>query len=290
MMSDIRKSCNEYAQQLGNYQDIDIDTLATKYCEFKDSGNGLVASEYLAALVLRFWFVIDKLYKQNAKLHFDHEEFYSWLVEAIELACQYRAWLKPEKKCNAQQAINQCINTVVLRHHYQYRLAKHKVNYNSISLQSPFDSTMPEITLEDTLVDMDNIDPSISTINNNGAYYFIQHYINKKKIVEAIILDTIAFNDTFKHTKKSVKVANSEGETYRYIERESEFWPFKLVQALSSLSEKDYMKYFTGKYSVKENEAEIALKTVTSANNQKLYKYLKNTLKSCRADAFAYLT
>ena len=135
MINDIRKDCVTFASFLGDYQKISVDDLANKYCEALDSKDEFNKNAYLSALVLRFWYRIEKLYRANVNTGLEREDFFSWLVEAINYACKYRAW--QTKKVNAQQAINQCIETIRYQHYYEFNLDKHKANYNTVSISSP---------------------------------------------------------------------------------------------------------------------------------------------------------
>jgi hypothetical protein len=105
--------------------------------------------------------------------------------------------------------------------------------------------------------------------------------VSKIKLIEAIILDTIAFNDVQKVTKKVVKSVDSEGNPCKYTEHYSEFWPFKCVQLLGNLPE-DYAEHFHKHYKVVEKEFDAALTAIRSATNQKLYKYLAKTLSGAK--------
>ncbi len=114
----------------------------------------------------------------------------------------------------------------------------------------------------------------------------IQRYIDRKKLVEAIILDTIAFNETEKVTKKSVTQVNFAGETVKYTQTFKEFWPFRCVQLLSSLPT-TYSDYFGNTYRVNPVEFDKALAQVRASSNQKLYKYLDRTLADAKT-LFSY--
>ena len=141
------------------------------------------------------------------------------------------------------------------------------------------------MTIGDTLVD-EGADPMSNT--TDGARCLIQYYINSNKIVEAIILDTIAHNDTFKHTSK-VKKIELEEETVKYTEHSSEFWAYKVVQLLGNLPAQ-YITHFLSKYEVDEKILRIGIEAIKQANNQKLYRYLENTLKSCKPLVSTYLS
>jgi hypothetical protein len=109
----------------------------------------------------------------------------------------------------------------------------------------------------------------------------VQSCINKKKIVKAIILDTIAFNDVERETKTVIKGQDKDGNPTKETKIYKEFWPFRCVQILSTLPA-DYATYFKSHYHVLQPELEAALTAIRAANNQKLYRYLEKTLKGAR--------
>ena len=257
-----------------------IQLMLDRYCLAKDTDDERRKNMYIAGLMLRFWYVISKLQARSPIPGLEYDDFMDWLYEAIEYACKYRAWQDPTKRVNAQQAINQCIETIRVQKYYDLNLQKNRVNMNTCSLDAEFEDD-GNTTLLDTLVDED---AEVEREFNEGAeaaYTLIQHCINKKKIIEAIILDTIAFNDVQKVHKKVVKSVDAEGNPVKYTQTSSEFWPFRCVQILSNLPV-DYSSYFKQHYQVVEPELEAAISAIRAANNQKLYRYLDKTLKGAR--------
>jgi hypothetical protein len=105
----------------------------------------------------------------------------------------------------------------------------------------------------------------------------VQSYINRNKIIEAILIDNIAFNDTQKHSKKTIKVKNDKGEVVRYTEHSSEFWPYKLIQIVSKLPS-TYKSEFMKRYNISEEKLGAVLDVIDRAPNAKLYRYLRSTL------------
>lgn len=286
MLIDAKKDCIHFASLLGDYQSISINDLANGYCLAIDENDESGKNKYLSALILRFWYTIDKMYKKSSNIGLDREDFFGWLVEAIDYACKYRAWQNPEKNTNAQAAINQCINTIRLQHYYEYNLDKHRANYNTMSLDAPIndgeDQSLYDIFADGT-VDLSETMEATSEVN-----YLVQSFINKKKIIEAIIFDNIAYNDVEKHTKKTIKgIDNDNGESYKYTKYSHEFWPYKLVQVLGSLTD-SYQNYFMSKYDIVPAELSAAFEAIKKANNQKLYKYVSKALADARADLAAY--
>ena len=277
MLNETRKDLTEQARKLMKpYEQYTIDELADAYCDAVDTNNAELKDIYISALILRFWYNIDKMYKSNTVAPcLEYEDFFWWLYEAIEYACKYRGWRDATKNLNAQQCINQCINTIKLQKYYDLRLDKNKTVNFCTSMDTPIagDSDDNAMTLGDTL----EADEVVDDFSSDDAMTLVQSYINRNKIIEAILLDNIAFNDVQKHFKKTIKTKNAEGETYRYTEHSSEFWPYKLVQIVSKLPA-SYKKNFMKRYSISEEKLTTVLDVIDRANNQKLYKYLRSCL------------
>ena len=105
----------------------------------------------------------------------------------------------------------------------------------------------------------------------------VQSYINRDKIVEAILIDNIAFNDVQRWYKQTIKT-----ESGKYTEVSSEFWPYRLVQIVSKLTD-EYKQEFLHKYRISEDKLDAVLAYVDKSNNQRLYKLLGNVLTELRA-------
>ena len=277
MLQETKRDLIECARKLSQpYESYTIDELANAYCDATDRNDEALKNVYISALILRFWYKIDKMYKNNTVAPcLDYEDFFWWLYEAIEYACKYRGWRDETKKLNAQQCINKCIETIKLQKYYNLRLDKNKtVNYCT-SIDAPIysEGDDTEKTLGDTIEDEDNgIDISTDTVIS-----LVQTYINNNKIIEAILIDNIAFNDVQKHYKRVVKTTDAEGETYRYTEHSSEFWPYRLVQIVSKLPA-TYKKDFMTKYSISEKKLDTVLGVIDKSTNQKIYRYLDKML------------
>lgn len=280
MLNETKKDLIFYARQLTKpYESYSIDELADAYCEATDTENETLKNIYISALILRFWHKIDKMYKSNSVAPcLDHEDFFWWLYEAIEYACKYRGWKDADKNLNAQQCINKCIDTIKLQKYYNLRLDKNKTVNHCCSFDTPLgDGGEDSKTIGDTLESEEyTYDHSAEDV-----LMLVQKYINNNKIIEAILIDNIAFNDVQKHFKKTIKTQTAEGETIRYTEHSSEFWPYKLVKIVSKLPD-TYKKSFMNRYSISEEKLTTVLEAIDKANNQKLYKFLKATLEDLR--------
>ena len=282
MLNETKKDLTEQARKLVKpYEQYSIDELADAYCDAVDSDNSTLKDIYISALILRFWHKIDKMYRANtAAPSLEHEDFFWWLYEAIEYACKYRGWRDETKNVNAQQCINKCIETIQLQKYYNLRLDKRKaVNY-CISMETPMVAATTSSSNpgeSKTVGDLLESEEIIDDFSSDDAMSLVQSYINRNKIIEAIIIDAIAFNDVQKHYKKTIKTTNSEGETYRYVEHSSEFWAYKLVQIVTKLPD-SYKTEFMRRYHISEEKLTTVLDALSKVNNQKVYRYLRSTL------------
>lgn len=283
MLQDTKKDLVFHARKLAKpYEQYSIDELANAYCDATDTGDEVLKNVYISALILRFWYTIDKMHTSNTVApSLDHEDFFWWLYEAIEYACKYRGWRDETKKLNAQQCINKCIETIKLQKYYDMRLDKHKAVNHCCSIDAPIaggddDSAK---SLADVLESESTIEDLTSSC---AAISLVQSYIDRNKLIEAILLDNIAFNDVQRHFKKTIKVVSDTGEVSRYIEHSSEFWAYRLVQIVSKLPD-TYQLEFLQKYNISSEKLAAVLEVIDKANNQKLYRYLDRTLAELRA-------
>jgi hypothetical protein len=278
MLNDTKKDLTFMARKLIKpYEQYSIDELADAYCDAVDSNDTVLKDIYISALILRFWYTIDKMYKANKVApSLEHEDFFEWLYEAIEYACKYRGWRDPSKNLNAQQCINKCIDTIKLQKYYDLRLDKRKAVNHSCSMETPLGDDSGK-----TIGDMLEAEEYVDDHSSDDAILLVQSYINRNKIIEAILLDNIAFNDVQKHSKKTIKTVNPDGETTKYVEHSSEFWPYRLIQIVSKLPA-TYKNSFMSRYNISEDKLVAILEVIDKANNQKLYRYLDKTLAELR--------
>ena len=287
MLNDTKRDLTYLARQLSRpYEQYSIDELANAYCDAVDSGNTSLKDLYISALILRFWYTIDKMYNANTVApSLEHEDFFEWLYEAIEYACKYRGWRDTSKNLNAQQCINKCIETIKLQKYYELRLDKKKTVNFTISMNAPIggDSDDGSKTIADTL----ESEACYDTYDDDSVSSLIQNYINQNKIVEAIMIDNIISNDCQRHTKKTIKTTTAAGDPFKYVEHSSEFWSYRLVQLVSKLPE-SYKYEFMRKYKISEDKLDTVLEYVDNVNNQRLYRNLDKLLTELRHTYAAY--
>jgi hypothetical protein len=293
MASQTFNNFKEYAKQLEAETGIKYDAKPYKdtirkmldgFCKAMDEGDEHLKNLYISGLILRHWDKVKKLAESCPNIGIHGEEFVDWVYEAIMYACKYRKW-QTDPSVNAQQCINQCIETIRKQHYYEYNLDKHSANYNTVSLDTPIGDESDngvQRTLGDTICDEQAEAETNMTEGNIAAKHLIQSFINKDRLVEAIILDIIAFGDTQKVTKVVKKGFDENGDSYKYTSYTHEFWKFKAIQILSNLPD-EYKEYFMETYIVKNTALEAALDLLKRANNQKLYKELDRSLQFAKS-------
>lgn len=260
------------------------------YCAAYDAGDEYLKDLYISGLMLRHWDKVKNLADKCPNIGLEESDFVDWVFEAITLACEYRKW-QTDEKVNAQQCINQCIETIRVRKYYEFNLDKHSANYNTVSLETPVSDetdTNSAKTLGDTLSDEEEELQTKNVDGHSAAREMIQTFINKKKLVEAIILDVIAFGETTKVLKHVAKGIDENGDEYKYTKYSQEFWAFKCIQLLSNLPD-TYTEYFNDSYDVVPAQFNAALEVLKKANNQKLYREVRATLKSARTLVSRYI-
>lgn len=250
------------------------------YCKAIDEDDEYLKNLYISGLILRHWDKVKKLAETCPNIDLKGDEFYEWVYEAIVYACKYRKWQK-DSSVNAQQCINQCIVTIRSQHYYSdCNRDKNKANYNTVSMSTPVGDKSDngvQKTLEDIIADKGSDDESRKVADEVEARQLVQKCINKSKLVEAIILDIIAFGDTNKVVKHTKTRVDENGESHKYTSTTRTFWKFKAVQLLSTLPD-NFTEYFLDNYKVNSNALTEAVDLLKRANNSKLYRELESSL------------
>lgn len=282
MLNETKRDLTLCARKLAKpYEKYTINELADAFCEALDSNNETLKNNYFSALILRFWYQIPKLYKDLQQFRVDYEQCYDGVQDAIWQACEpdNRKW--QTSSVSAEQVINQIISTRFRAATiYEANLQKNAGRCLEISMDAPICGEGDDATK--TLADTLEVEEPIYDHSSDNVISLVQNYINSNRIVEAILLDNIAFNDVQKHFKKVVKTTNAAGEAVKYTEHSSEFWPYRLIQIVSQLPA-TYKRTFMNRYKISEEKLTSVLDVIDKTNNQKLYRYLDSCLKELRA-------
>lgn len=265
-----------------------IQRAADDYCDAVDANDDEGKNKFMAVLMVKFWREIGKMQRKcKAVTLLEYGDYFSKLFYCIDTAMSYRAWRDETKHTNAQACINSTIaSRGAAEILYQSNLQMNKANINAASLDTPIngDSDDKETTLADTLTAGDG--PGISKVDG-----VIQMYVNENKLVEAIVIDTIANNDTLKVTsesttytclEKNIKTGEMEEVEYKGKTNYAEFWRYRTAQLLMNLPD-NYEKLFAARFKVAAEALSAAVNAFRTAKNTKVYKYLDNTIASMQA-------
>lgn len=257
---------------VGQKEDVpyDITELANGYCKAIDERNELKKSQYISALMVRYWHMVVYAWKKSEGLRVDIEDIAMWIYDAIAKAAEYRSWQDVTKYISqdpkgAEKVINQCITSVCINNRKLLKRNERKINHLTYSLNALLpgsDTKSPSTTL--TYLDVISGEPdAYSTCDG-----IVQRYIDKGKVISAIILDNIMYFDSVidtYYTTPGLKT-NSEGVLVPVKEHHTEkkFSQSKLIETLKSMNKDKYTEYFKDVYMVDDTELSGAIDTILS--------------------------
>lgn len=288
----------EQANRLGEYQLISKQELGDGYLEAEAKNDKLKMESYVAAIMLRYWYKIYEWKDSCASLHLELDDFVSWLGEVIILCFKYRAWTKEYRETldeNGNQvpnplyqdpngfdkAMNNLCYSIRMREYQASNKDKRKANAITYSLDASVD--------EDGDYALDKAGAFVEEANNCGAKGLVTRYLQRHKFIEALIIDGIAYGDSFEESETSktivtkTEVENEDGET---VEEEVEdeitsidrqFKARKLVKHLNSVNEYYMKNHFQPQYGLTDEQAQEILSDLAKKNNTKLYTLIKKT-------------
>ena len=278
-----RKNLVASASRLGNINDFTLfpkneTLLADGYIKAKEDEDEVLKDAYLAALMLRHWKDIRKLFLKcrTCDSMNDISDFSAIIWERIEYACKYKAWQREGSKLNAQQCINMAIATEVKNQMYFSNLDKNRANANTDSLDRVINAGHDdrETTLAETVA-------SDERVGYTKVDFVIQTYLSENKIIEAIVIDTIANGDTVKANVETIKTKDENGNEITIKSKTNEFWRYRTAQLLMNIPE-EYKINFEKRFKVAAEHLKEAFDQIQTAKNQKIYKFVDNTLLDLR--------
>lgn len=252
---------------LGQKEDVDYDIteLANCYVEAMDKGDQEGMNKYISALMVRYWHMVPYLYNESKSARLDMEDMVMWIYEGFAKAFKYRSWLDPNKEVSkdpkgAEKCFNQCITSVRQYWYRHFNKDKRKINYTATSLDAmleslkdSFDDGMPQEELYDS---------------SDTCREIISSLVKEGKIFDAIVIDKICFDDTFKEikNKKQMRIVNDEGEFLEDISTSNYILDNKkLVSCLKSIDQK-YIMEFSETYDVSPQTIILVINQYTKKN------------------------
>lgn len=264
MLNEIYNSCRDVANQLRGWQKMSKNDIANLYLDSRGTERGNV---YAAALLCHYWYKVGLLWKNNSNA-MTQEDCYRIVWDGIEKAMNYAPWRNKDNSLfedpnGPDKAINVCIESERKNYYGFSNRDKRKVNHNanSQSLDSLYEST------KDYSINLIDESELIYNDSTTGTLYIdlmIDKLIQNDKLPEAIILDTICYNDSI-----TTSVINGV-RTNRFSER-------KLITTIHNLDD-TYINYFSKSYGVDCKLVIDCVCKINSLSYMLLHKLLNRTL------------
>lgn len=298
------------AIKLGDYESMSKTYLANKYCDEEEAmwdaeavGNEYAAkehealrSQYLSALMLRYWGKVYKWKEEAKSLSYTDGDYVDMLYHSLWVAFYYKAWryeyeavvrkgkflewkldengqkipndyyyLKDEKAVD--KIINRCCMSMKGRKYQHENTDNRKVNVNKYSIDSK----------QQDIGDKALLDCGCYTSDNpvSGVDEIINMYLKRDRLVEALIVDSIIYSNPFK-TKRTKKIVMNHDEHIeeKVIVEKQEFSKRDLSKYLRTLPEED-LAVFCARYAV---DKEKITKKLNSLDPNLFGTYIDKTL------------
>lgn len=263
MLIDMLNSFQSVASRIKNYEDMTKQELADGYCNMDEAGDIEMRDAYYSALIVRYWFKIYEYHKTSSWLGLDIEDYVFWLAEALDITFTYRRWRDPSHPLSkdprgAVRVIDRTLETVRLRHFTYANKFVRKANYQTASIDEIDETIAEPAAYVDGLVD--------STPLYSPEEELIMDYVDKKKLLEAIIFDGIAHQDTMiKRGKK-------------------EYFSIVKMRAFLRGLDNDYFEYFENSYDVPKNLLIMMAQKIKTISSSSLTSKIEETLMDSKTN------
>lgn len=320
---EMQKAFQEDATALGDYQAMTKTELANGYCDadenaLKAKADGdfdqaeeyeMLRSAYYSALMLRYWYKIFEWQKNSYTLNLDPTDFVDWLSDSLYVAFYYRMWryeyqaivkegkfieYKLDKNGNKipnsyyyitdpnapDKIINRCCGSMRGRVFQFHNKDKRKIDTQTYSLDSMIDEE------GDYAINYSGAYTEDNRPYTHGAYSLVQMLLDRGETLEALIVDSIAYQDTFKKQKTTIinkEINNETGEEIKIkdVAVYNMFDPRKLVKHLNTVGE-EFIYLFCQNYQITNTIGNTLLANLKSLSNVKLYKIIEKTLSEIK--------
>lgn len=276
---------------VGQKEDVpyDITDLANGYIKAKKEGNQILMSQYISALMVRYWHVVVLTYNQSLSTRLDFEDIVMWIYEGFEKAFTYCSWLDPTKAVSrdpkgAEKCINRCITTVRQYWYSHFNKDKRKINFITSSLN---DIVSGNISQENETTVLDTVaDPSAGYLETtDSGLILVKKYLEKGDYIGAIVLDGIVYQDCFvDNSKLEVVGTDEEGNDIEHLNYDVKFSLIKLIKHLKSIGDDKFISYFSSNYEVDRVKVADVCQKIASKCNATLVIYVKKTLSELKDD------
>lgn len=235
------------AETIPNHKQLSQIELAEKYLE-----GGVRAESYLAALVVRYWNIIEKQVYKDYGLY-DGKEAYDWFINSLLYILRDRPWTDEKSSVyNDPKAIEKMLNTCVKCDRANWFQAsnrfKRKINHETSSLEALSDeykdAYMPSSLIRDDT-------------DFNAYKYLVMEYFDKQQYLMALVIDVIVHDIAL----------NKCNDTRSLV--------LNIKKSIKSLPE-EYYKTFAENYDYPAEQVEKSFQYIYNMTDNKLKQSIEN--------------
>lgn len=262
MLDEIKKTYVQKADLIPGWRKKSKNELCNDYLL---NENSPLAESYLAAIIVKYWNKINKLYNKS-KPAATYEDCYEWVVEAILYALKHRKWLDetssiyqdpygPDKVINRN---SECRRLTFFQQLFRYN-KKIAVNTLSINVIANNVEESERVNGYEKFID----DAAEIDVTEMSVFNYIRSAFNKKEYVLAFVLDAI------------ISCKNPDEDFDGFVRQ--------LASILTKMPE-EYASVFAREYGVDVEEVKNSLTYTKNIDSKKLYDMINVMLKRLKYD------
>lgn len=252
MLNEYKEIYQQSASLIPNWKKIPQMELAKKCAE-----KGPMYENYLAALILRFWHIIDRNIYRDKGIY-NETEAYDWYINAIMVVINAKPWADPKSSVYSdpkavEKILNTCVNCDRANWFQASNRNKRKINHNigslDLLLEEYGDSFTPEYLKEEA---------KFETYKELVVSYF-----RKQQYLMALIIDVIANDipvDAVKDDKSLINLVK------------------KSIRTLPD----NYIRYFSESYDIPEELVGKSFQFIYNMSDAKLRSSIENYIYTLR--------
>lgn len=254
MLKNFKEIYLNAAEAVPNYKELTQIELAEKYLE-----GGAYAESYLAALVVRYWNIIEKLVYKDYGLY-DEKEAYDWFINSLLYIIRDKPWQDETSSVYKDpKAIERMLNTCVKCDRANWFQAsnrfKRKINHDTSSLEALSDEYKDAYMPADLTKD---------DIDADSYKYLVTEFFDKQQYLMALVIDVIVHDIAL----------NKCVDTRTLV--------LNIKKSIKSLPE-DYYKIFAENYDYPEQQVEKSFSYIYNMTDNKLKQSIENYVYRLRS-------
>ena len=294
----LREMHNSYilsANRIENWKEMTKTQLANGYCDAEDNNDMDLRDSYFSALMCKYWYMIPYIYNHNKGFRLDIEDFVEWIEESLLKGLSYRRWRDESFDISkdpdgAEKIFNRCIWSTEKRMYKWSNQEVRKINFETFSLDEICDKSRKKYM---NLKTNSNVSDDIHAVfevrdttetnkeverqdSRDTISSIVDYFVNKGDYLSALIIDSIAYGDSYKYSNEKYKV-DEDGEKVEFTNSFAQFEPKRVVSMLNKLDENN-LDYYDKNYKINREALLSVVKSIKTINNKKIYQKINTTL------------